>query len=355
MLHLHLDGNVKAKRRAAGATKAFAFGAAGNGDAFVEEALTAALDIATARTSTNLRSDCGANFRVIQRQAQTSGGAAGVKGVVAAVCRHLTITALVPMTTGEKYYLHLAAALKSLSRHTALDLNAPNPRKLLMMNDISCSFRPWCERAVNDMSTRLPTVNRLQQDPAFAGWTANEAQMFLDDHIEPWLPHLQHSAFATSQMHSYAHVAGCSELTAVRNQWKAGLSVGEEAEQIFSFVSAHSEFLRTMRPQTWRQVLSLLITAKNTAMALRLASRLRQKFLRAQLVFREQQAKVIELAAKLDTANVDLNCTDISAIEEVLDPNSTVMTWHSNFLARAQSLQVEPTEEKRRLGTTAAA
>jgi hypothetical protein len=336
-LALHTDGNDKLKCRHDGVQRPFTTYA--GGDVFVDDKLTAAFEVAThkARSSHNA---CGASFRVAQGQENSgAGGGAAVKGVVCGVCPHLLVLAAVPMAKGEKYHLHMTALFKALADHTSSNLSTE--RGIFHMCDISCSLSPWFSKAVKAMMGAQHfqrIVPALRDRPEFAGWDDQQVEQFLAD-ISIWLNELSRTRHGTSQLHSHAHSWDCHVRTAVRNQWQAGLLTGEEAEQVFSFLSAHSKFLRTMRPQSWRHVLSLLISAWNGNMTLRLARRLKGKFLRAVRDSAAQEAAVIDLAGKLQTKGVNLQCNSLADIASVVQEGGMVRTWMKDFYARAVELQ----------------
>lgn len=337
-LALHTDGNDKLKCRHEGIQRPFT--KYPGGDAFADDKLAATFELATAKAKTGPDA-CGASFRVAQSQETSgTGGGTAVKGVVCGVCPHLLVLAAVPMAKGEKYHLHLTALFKALADHTSPTLTAE--RGIFHMCDISCSLRPWFVKAIGAMMDPQHIADILPDFSAraeFAGWDSSQVQDFFNTNIAMWLPELSRTRHGTSQLHSHAHSWDCHVRTAVRNQWQAGLLTGEEAEQVFSFLSAHSKFLRTMRPQSWRQVLSLLISAWNSNMTLRLARRLKGKFLRAIRDSEAQEAAVIDLAGKLRTSGVDLQCGSIADIASVVAENGLVQTWMKNFYARALQLE----------------
>jgi len=169
-----------------------------------------------------------------------------------------------------------------------------------MMNDVSCSFRHWFRNALPALENFA--ANQLQ--PAdlastFPGLDATGLQTIIES-IQLWVDDIRDSTHGTSEMHSHSHVPGCREVTSVRHQHGAGLSTGEEAEQVFSVFSGQAKFFRTMRPQTFRQISSLLVSSRNYAMILRLGSRLSKKYKNALTIRHEEEQQVLELAAQLN-------------------------------------------------------
>ncbi|XP_033953720.1 uncharacterized protein [Pseudochaenichthys georgianus] len=272
MLAISADGNRKLYRfRRSGSSDGSAFF---NGLFVAEDSAVAAFvdKIQRSLKNTQGRGTCGYSQWTAARETSRRASKLDEEGMEVAVCRHGFLLKALNMYRGEifAYPLYLQKELM------------PAKAKFFAM-DVACKYWPYMEKA----ASVLPALQELTT-------------------MKPFL----------SVMHARAHATKCEMIWSGKNQEGAGMTAGEEVEQVNSYLSRCALTTKYMSKAARLDMLTVHAMGWNRKKRDTLHQALSTRYVKTSKRLLEETASLEELKTELHCVSDDMVSTWISDVKE---------------------------------------